>query len=130
MFTLWFERRHRVLMVRMSGVMSSQDFDTHDQAVLAFLASEGNDVRGLYDFSGVDAVAVPASKVMQRGQVPSIISERVVVAPRAAGEEYARAIREQQRLAGHREPIIVPTLGEAYSLLGLDNPQFEPVDTP
>lgn len=128
MFTLWFERRHRVLMVRISGVMSSQDFDTHDQSVLAFLAREGS-VRGLYDFSGVDAVAVPASKVVQRGQAPSIITERVVVAPRSAGEEYARAIREQQRLAGHREPMIVPTLGEAYALLGLENPQFEPVDT-
>jgi hypothetical protein len=114
--------------VRLSGVLSSQDFESHDQTVLAFLAREGG-VRGLYDFSGVDVVAVPATKVVQRGQTPSIIDDRVVVAPRAAGEEYVRAIREQQRLAGHREPIIVPTLSEAYSLLGLDNPQFEPVDT-
>ena len=127
MFSLSFERRHRVLMVRVTGVLSSQDFDIHDRAVLAFLAREGI-VRGLYDFSGVDAVAVPASRIVQRGQAPSIIADRVVVAPRAAGEDFARSIREQQQLAGHREPIIVPTLGEAYLLLELDNPQFEPID--
>ncbi|UYN96127.1 MAG: hypothetical protein KIT25_04045 [Enhydrobacter sp.] len=127
MFTLWFERRQRVLLVRISGVMSSQDFETHDRNVLTFLAREGA-VRGLYDFSAVDAVAVPISKVMQRGQAPSIIADRVIVAPRAAGEEFARTIRDQQRLAGHREPIIVPTLGEAYALLDLDNPLFEPID--
>ena len=127
MFSLALERRHRVLMVRVTGVMSSQDFDTHDHAVLAFLAREGM-VRGLYDFSAVDAVAVPASKVVQRGQAPSIITDRVVVAPRSASEEFARAIRDQQRLAGHREPTIVATLCEAYSLLGLDDAHFEPID--
>ncbi len=128
MFSLWFEERHRVLMVRVTGVLSSQDFDTHDHAVLAFVAREGT-MRGLYDFSAVDAVAIPQSKVLQRGQAPSIIADRVVVAPRTAGEEFARIIRDQQRLAGHREAIIVPTLAEAYNLLGLDDARFEPVDT-
>lgn len=85
-------------------------------------------MRGLYDFTAVEAVAVPASKVIQRGHAPPIIPEmRVVVAPRRTGEEFAVAIREYQRLAGHREPLIVPTMAEAYALLGLDDPVFEAV---
>jgi hypothetical protein len=127
MLTLLFERQHRVLLARVSGVLSSEDFEAHDRAVLTFLGREGA-VRGLYDFTAVEAVAVPASKVVQRGQTPPIIPEmRVVVAPRRTGEEFAQAIREYQRLAGYREPLIVPTMTEAYALLGLDDPVFEAV---
>ena len=129
MFTLWFERRHKVLMAQVSGVLSSDDLDTHDRAVLRFLAGLTG-VRAIYDFSAVDALAVPASKIAQRGQQPAMISERrVVVAPRQAGEEFALIIRDQQRAAGLPEPTIVATLEEAYALLGLDyQASFEPVD--
>jgi len=124
---LWFERRHRVLLVRVGGVFSSQDIETHDRLVVAFLAREGA-VRGLYDFSDIDVVAVPESKIRRRGQAPAIISDaRVVVAPHVASREVARLIRDEQLLAGHREPLIVSTLAEAYAVLGVDEPSFEPV---
>lgn len=116
-------------MAQVSGVLSSDDLDTHDRAVLRFLAGLTG-VRAIYDFSAVDALAVPASKIAQRGQQPAMISERrVVVAPRQAGEEFALIIRDQQRAAGLPEPTIVATLEEAYALLGLDyQASFEPVD--
>lgn len=115
-------------MVRVTGLLSSQDIETHDRAVLAFLAGQA-EVRGIYDLSGVETVAVPESKAVQRGQAPSIIATRVVVvAPQAAGMEFVRIVREQQRLAGHREPILVATLEEAYLALDMPDPQFEPVE--
>ncbi|MCX7364649.1 MAG: hypothetical protein NTV97_22815 [Alphaproteobacteria bacterium] len=115
-------------MVRVTGLFSSEDIEIHDSTVLSFLAREG-EVRGIYDLSAVETVAVPASKAVQRGQAPSIIATRVVVvAPHSAGMDFVRIVREQQRLAGHREPILVETLEEAYLALELADPRFEPVE--
>ena len=129
MLTLWYERRHNVLMARPSGVLSSEDIEMHDRSVLRFLAGRSG-VRAIYDFSAVDAVAVPVSKIAQRGQRPAMVEgRRVVVASRQPGEEFARIIREEQSAAGLPEPVIVSTLAEAYVLLGLDDKaEFEPVD--
>jgi hypothetical protein len=129
MITLWFERRHNVLMARATGVLSSEDIETHDRAVLRFLAGRSG-VRAIYDLSGVDALAVPTSKIAQRGQRPAMISERrVVVASRQAGAEFARIIRDQQSAAGLPEPLIVSSLDEAFALLDLDRTaKFEPID--
>ena len=56
MFAIFYERRHRVLMVRITGVLSSEDIDTHDRVVLRFLAGK-EDVRAIYDLSGVETLA-------------------------------------------------------------------------
>ena len=132
MFSLYYERRHNVIMTRLTGVLSSEDIEQHDRAVLLFLAglfASERQVRGLYDFSQVEALAVPDSKITQRGQRPAIIDGfRVVVPPdSAAGLDFVRLIADQLRAAGHREPVIANTLEEAYRLLGLDNPQFDQV---
>ena len=121
-------------MTRVSGVLSSEDIAEHDRAVLLFLAglfASEREVRGLYDFSGVEALAVPLSKITQRGQRPAVIDGyRVVVAPAsAAGLDFVRLIVNDLRAAGHREPVIAETLEEAYRLLGLENPQFDRVET-
>ena len=133
MISLYYERRHNVVMTKISGVLSSEDLDAHDLSVLLFLAglmAGERPVRGLYDFSEVVALAVPVSRINQRGQRPAIIEgQRVVVAPPgAAGAEWAARLAEQRRAAGHSQPIIVATLEEAYRLLGLDNPQFDLAD--
>jgi hypothetical protein len=131
--SLYYERRHNVVMTKVTGVLSSEDLEAHDLSVLLFLAglmAGEKPVRGLYDFSGVVALAVPASRINQRGQRPAIIEgQRVVVAPPgAAGAEWAAALAEQRRAAGHSQPTVVATLEEAYRLLGLDNPQFDRAD--
>ena len=130
MISLYYERRHNVVMTKITGVLSSEDLDAHDLAVLLFLAglmAGAQPVRGLYDFSAVEALAVPISRINQRGQQPAIIEgQRVVVAPPgAAGAEWAAQLAEQRRAAGLSQPTVVATLEEAYRLLGLDNPQFE-----
>jgi hypothetical protein len=129
MLGLFYERRHKVVLTRVSGVFSSEDLNEHDRALLNFRAGKEG-VRGLYDFSSIEALAVPISKINQRGQGPAIIDGmRVVVAsPGAAGLDFASRIADQLRAAGHREPQIVATLAEAYRLLELDNPQFERIE--
>ena len=128
MFALFFEHHHRVLMVKVTGVLSSEDIETHDRVVLHFLAGK-SDVRAIYDLSGVEALAVPTSKIAQRGQRPAIVTgRRVVVASGQGSSEFARTIAEEQREANLPEPAIVATLSEAYALLELGrNPVFEPV---
>ena len=133
MISLYYERRHNVVMTKVTGVLSSDDLDAHDLSVLLFLAglmAGEKPVRGLYDFSGVVALAVPASRINQRGQRPAIIEgQRVVVAPPgAAGAEWVARLAEQRRSAGLRLATVVATLEEAYRVLGLDNPQFERAD--
>ena len=124
--SLFYDRRHNVVLTRVTGVLSSEDIAEHDRILLNFLVGKDG-VRGLYDFSAVDELAVPISKINQRGQRPAIIDGMrvVVAAPGAAGRDFATRMADQLRGAGHREPLIVGALADAYQLLELDNPQFE-----
>lgn len=129
MLALSYERRHRVVMVKVTGVLSSEDIESHDRIMLGFLAGKDG-VRAIYDFSNVEALAVPVSKIAQRGQRPAIVTgRRVVVAQRQGGEDFARIIATEQRAAGLAEPAIVSTLAEACELLGLGRDTvFEPLE--
>ena len=53
---------------------------------------------------------------------------RILVAPAGASEGFGRSFGNQQRTAGNSQPMIVATLAEAYALLDLKNPNFEPVE--
>ena len=88
------------------------------------------DVRAIYDLSGVETLAIPASKIAQRGQRPAIVSgQRIVVSSSTGGAEFVRIIADEQRTAGLAEPIVVPTLEQAYARMDLDKDAvFEPVD--
>jgi len=133
MIKLLFEPAHRVLMVQVTEVFSSQDIAHSDQAVIAFLARhetpEAAPVRAIYDYSGITALAVPASRMAERSRHPAIVHDkRVLVVRNAVEPGYARAFAEQQKIAGYMEPAVVERLSDAYVLLGLDCPHFEPVD--
>ena len=100
-----------------------------DRDVSRFVAEEGP-VRGLYDFSGVKAVAVPKTKLFELGRRPQIAldQDRVIVAPQLEIHELARLYATLQRDFGNVEPRIVRTIAEAYELLGLRDPDFELVE--
>ncbi len=129
MFAIFYERHHRVLMVRITGVLSSEDIAAHDRVVLRFLAGKDG-VRAIYDLSKVETLAIPASKIAQRGQRPAIVTgQRIVVSSSAGGAEFVRIIADEQRTAGLAEPTVVPTLEQAYAQMGLGSDAvFEPVD--
>jgi len=128
MLRLAFDRKNRVLRVSVSGIFASEDLEACDHAVIEFIAREGQ-VRGIYDYSAVEAFALPQSRIIQRAQQPAIVrEERVMVASRAAGDEALRDYSRYQTEAGERESLIVDNLEEAYAVLRLRNPHFEPVE--
>ena len=127
MLSLAFERRHRVLRITVSGIFASEDLDELDNAVIAFVARHGQ-ARGIIDCTDAEAFAVPESRLAQRVQQPPILQqEKVIVAARVAGAG-ARTYGLLQRDAGRKEAAVVDTLDEAYALLGLKNPRFEPIE--
>jgi hypothetical protein len=129
MFSLAFDRRHRVLMARATGVFSSDDITALDAAIVRFVSREG-DLRGILDFTAVEALAVSASRLAVRGRQPPVMgtADRVFVAPQADINRFCRSFAEHQRGSGNAGPQVVTTLVEAYAALGLVDPQFEPVD--
>jgi hypothetical protein len=128
-FTLAFDRKHRVLLARFSGVFSSQDIEELDREVIAVTAREGSS-HGLLDFTGVEAVSVPMSRLLQRSRQPPFSPgyQRVfVVGDGPQALEIARTFAAEQALAGAGNVQIVATLEEAYRLLGLGkHPKFDP----
>jgi len=128
MLSLAFDRKNRVLRVTVSGIFASDEMEELDRVVIGFIARHGQ-MRGIYDYTDVEAMAVPDTRLIQRAQQPAIMrDQRVIVASRVLGGEGARAYGRYQREAGEKEAAVVDTLEAAYGLLGLDNPRFEPVD--
>ena len=132
MLSLSYERRSNVIRIEVTGVLSSEDIAEHDRTTLDFLAgmmAREQKTRALYDFRRMEASAIPISKIDQRGQRPAVIEGlRVVVAPPGtAGVDFARRLSDQLRTAGLRQPVVVETIEEAYRLLELEDPRFEPI---
>ena len=127
MLKLAFDRKNRVLQVTIFGIFASEDMDELETAVVEFVARHGQ-VRGIFDYSDVEAIAVPDSRLAERAQQPEAIEQRVVVASRVLGGERARTYARYRREASQRHPVIVGSLAEAYAFLGLRNPRFEPVE--
>jgi hypothetical protein len=115
MFTLEYERRHYVLRARFIGVYSSQDIADLDAALLGLAARHGP-AHVIRDFSAFEGVAVPASKIVQRGQRPSIIPG------------VASIYGVQQTLTGRDPPKVVSTLDEALHELNITDANFEKVE--
>ncbi len=128
MLTLAFDRKSRILRITISGIFASEDMEALDNAVVGFVARHGQVRAGIFDYSDVEAIAVPDSRLAERAQQPHAIQQRVVVASRVMAGERARTYGRFRRDAGQREPAIVAGLDEAYAILGLRNPRFEPVE--
>jgi len=126
-FTLSFDRQARVLMASVSGVFSSDDIAGLDAAVPRFVSREGP-VRGILDFTDATALAVSNSRIAARGQKPAMVEALLIVAPQPEFNSLGRAFGQYQRMAGTAEPKVVGTLEEAYAILGIVDPQFEPVE--
>jgi hypothetical protein len=119
MIEFFFAREPRVLMARISGIYDIDDMTRFDTFVTQFVARNG-EVRALYDFTGVESVAVPMRRLEERARQPSLVGGlRVIVAPPVIGVGMTRTFTERQSEAGHAAPIVVGKLEEAYALLGL-----------
>jgi hypothetical protein len=128
MFTLSFDSNHRVLLAQFAGVLSTEDIEGFDKALAAFVSGHGL-ARGIFDFSSVQANAVPQSFLVWRARLPQILlgQERIIVAPQQEIYALACAYAAQQRDFGNVEGQVVRTLGDAYRLLGFERADFRPV---
>ena len=115
------------MRVTISGIFASEDMEELDTAMIEFVARHGQ-VRGIFDYTEVEAFAVPDSRLAQRAQQPSAIRSGWSWPRASGGGEGARTYGRYQRDAGQKEAAIVGSLDEAYALLGLRNPRFEPVE--
>ena len=131
-FSLAFERTHRVLRARATGVIATQDLVDLDMASISFLAREerpnGPPIRALYDFSEIAAIAVPQTKAAARGSRSAIVrGQRVMVQSRTLACGIVQTFVQSQRLAGNKLAV-VDSLDEAHALLGLTAPHFEAIE--
>ena len=128
MFILAFDGKHKILKSTIVGVLSSDLLREWDQAVVGFTSRQGPS-HGLIDFSRVEAIAVPFSRLASRGRQPQICPgwERIIVAPRTDLAEWSRTFSEYQSAAGNHPPIVVASMEDAHRVLGLTDPVFEPV---
>ena len=132
-FQLAFERRHRVIKAKVTGVLATQHLLDLDMALIAFLAREmivdAAALRGLYDFSEVTAVAVPQAKVEERGSLPAIVrGHRVMVRSRTLACSLVESFVQSQRRARDYQLTVVDSLEEAHALLGLNVAHFEVIE--
>jgi hypothetical protein len=104
MFTLSFDSNRRVLLAQFAGVLSTEDIEGFDKALAAFVSRHGF-ARGIFDFSSVQANAVPQSFLVWRARLPQILlgQERIIVAPQPEIYEPACAYAAQARLSGLSE---------------------------
>jgi hypothetical protein len=131
MFTLSLDRLQWVLRLKFSGLFTAEDLDAIDPALVRFLGTVGGarqGIRGLYDMTEVQALAVPQTRFAEWAGKPAIGNPmRVVSAPPWAGEEFGQTYRQARSMWSHAQPIIVGTLPEAYAFLGVLAPRFEPL---
>jgi hypothetical protein len=120
MFTLTFDRRHRILLTRVSGAVGSGDVVAMDDAIRRFTARHGP-ARDLMDFTAVSSVAVPIGKLLHQSANGDSGRRRIVVA-NGNLVELART--------GAPESVIVSSIDEALRRFGATDSSFEPVDSP
>jgi hypothetical protein len=128
MIECFFEAKHRVLMVRARGVYDVEAMHAFDDLVRRFVARNGP-VRSIYDFSEIEQITVPMTRLADRAKEPSIAGGlRVLIAPAVIGAGLTRSYSEWQSNAGQTALMVVGRMEEAYVMLGLDyKVKFEPV---
>jgi hypothetical protein len=129
MFTLLFDAREKVMLTRYTGVLSSEDIAALDEYVRGFVAREGFYVRSIFDLTSVEVFAISRPKLLLRGRKLRINpgQDRVFVAPQHEIYELYRDYAQAQLDLGNGKMMVVQRFDEALRLLGLRDPNFQPL---
>jgi hypothetical protein len=124
----FFDSKHKVLLARFEGALTDEAIEALWPAARAFAAIHGN-CSGIVDLSAVGKIEVDIADLRAFGRRPRVMAgvQRVLVAP---GDEMFGMIRMyglQQSSTLDDEPMVVRSLQEAYDLLGLQDPDFQPI---
>lgn len=123
-----YDQVHNVLRLDFEGPFTTADLDAIDPAIIGLLKEQNRSkVRVLYHMTHIEALAVPQLRIALRARsAPIGKSMRVVVAPPWASHGFGKSYRDAQQFSAHSRPLIVPRLLEAYRVLALVDPKFQP----
>ena len=128
-FALFFDRNHKVLLVKFGRALTRQALEAMVRAAREFLAVHGH-CDGIVDFSAVEQVDVDVAYLRAYGGSPRVMAgaRRILVAPRDEMFGVARLYGLHQSNSQGEEPMVVRDLQAAYDLLGLKDPDFRPIE--
>jgi len=83
MVRLYFEPRHKVMLVEFSGTLTMAAMTRHDELVRRFIAVQPEPLPGIVDFSPVEKMGITIDHISGRAQQPQIMAgqRRIYVAP-------------------------------------------------
>jgi hypothetical protein len=128
-FEMFFDRNRKVLLVRFGRALTRQALESMVQVAREFAAVHGN-CDGIVDFSAVEKLDLDVAYLRAYGGSPRVMAgaRRILVAPDDEMFGVARLYGLHQSNSQGEEPMVVRNLREAYDLLGLKDPEFQPFE--
>ena len=126
-----FDSTNRILRGRLDGCVTDEVLQEYYRAAARY-AAQFDPLRGITDFSAVTSFEVSAQTVRNLARstpvMPDVSRVRVIIAPVDHVFGIARLFQirgEDTRPHNH----VVRTLTEAWAVLGVHDPKFEPLPT-
>jgi hypothetical protein len=128
MTRLGIDRAHGVLLVTFAGAVTVESLAVLDDQLKDFIAREGAMATAV-DFTAVAAVDIAVSSLANRGRGRPLMpgQSRIFVTADDLLFGLMRLYSTHQDNRGEKAPIIVRSMAEAFELLSLSEPKFEPV---
>jgi hypothetical protein len=126
-FEMLFDSNRKVLLVKFGRALTRQALEAMVQAAREFAAVHGN-CDGIVDFSAVEKLDIDVAYLRAYGGSPRVMTgaRRILVAPNDEMFGVARLYGLHQSTSQGDEPMVVRDLQEAYDLLDLKDPDFQP----
>jgi hypothetical protein len=126
-FTIEFDRRQSLMLVRFAGTFRPDDLATLDELSDVFIAAE-HPTRAPYDFTAVEYIDMPPEVMAMRAGQAQFCSHmrQAVVAPQAEIFGLVRLYGINRRRDSGR-PMTTSSLSEAMAWLDVEDPDFTPI---
>ncbi|MFZ5784746.1 MAG: hypothetical protein ACOY4R_31505 [Pseudomonadota bacterium] len=129
MFELLHDRKHNVLLTRLSGIYRLEDIVVRDRLVSRFVEEHGL-ARGVMDFSAVTRLGMPIETIVRRAAAPARLpgQAKLFVAKGSPGLPLCRVVAALQYFERGVETPIVDSLEEACRILAATPFDFRPLE--
>jgi hypothetical protein len=127
-YTVLFDPGRRVLLVRFGAELTQAALSEMQAAVRRFAAAHGP-CHGILDLGAVERADVSSEFLAGLAHQGAVLKgqKRILVAPRDEVFGLSRMFGLHQAATGD-EPGVVRTLEQACALLGIDEPDWRPVE--
>jgi len=127
MFDVEISEGRRAILIRFRGQLSKEDFVRLDAIGRERQPSGSYDV--IFDMTGVETSDLGLDFVSTRGDQPQAFAdrERIYVVPNDDLKLLVRWYAAWQVSKGFRPPLVVLTLAEAFTKLGVSDSDFRPI---